>query len=483
MRGPFGGLVGLMMTAPILAWAGEPTECLDALGNFKRGWESWARCRAACKGLDRSRYAWAKEADLLCKRPASSVCGNGRREVGEACDDGNLAAWDGCDPTCRLETGTRCGDGVRNGSEFCDDGNQITGDGCDATCKVERVPEPVVCGDGEEVRPEEECDDGNRIAGDGCDGDCRIEPDCGNSRLDFQEGCDDGNATNGDGCSSDCLLEALPPLVEVSRTLSVNEGQWPQSERLLQQAIAHFNSGDTDRARALIDEVLATEDGRTHPYAHHSKARIEHHRGELEAALAALQRARELASGSGNQIILALTDQLRRAILARNGVVEVHPAPGEDRPAGRIFLELEASTWLSEEDEARFRLVQERLRSQDIELPVTFLLPSGAYLANKVAFAVRSGKVALVDIYLQVPATPESQDTPQILGWSGVAIGAGGYLGFWLAASDAYEDARKAPENAAARDRLDLFSGLAVGSAVLGGTMAITGLVWWLLTD
>lgn len=38
---------------------------------------------------------------------AAPVCGNGAREVGEQCDDGNTAAGDGCSATCALEPAPR----------------------------------------------------------------------------------------------------------------------------------------------------------------------------------------------------------------------------------------------------------------------------------------------------------------------------------------------------------------------------------------
>jgi len=79
---------------------------------------------------------------------AQSVCGNGRVEGGEQCDDGNRFAGDGCTTTCLTEPGYRCagapsactavcGDGIRSFSEFCDDGNTTPGDGCSPTCTVE----------------------------------------------------------------------------------------------------------------------------------------------------------------------------------------------------------------------------------------------------------------------------------------------------------------------------------------------------------
>ena len=66
---------------------------------------------------------------------ASAVCGNGTRELGEGCDDGNTLACDGCSPTCQTEG---CGNGTIECGEECDDGtaNGAPGDPCDATCHV-----------------------------------------------------------------------------------------------------------------------------------------------------------------------------------------------------------------------------------------------------------------------------------------------------------------------------------------------------------
>ena len=79
----------------------------------------------------------------------TNICGDAAIVDGELCDDGNVAAGDGCDELCQVEqnytcTGTPsvctllfCGDGLITGDEQCDDLNSAPGDGCDATCVVE----------------------------------------------------------------------------------------------------------------------------------------------------------------------------------------------------------------------------------------------------------------------------------------------------------------------------------------------------------
>ncbi len=165
-------------------------------------------------------------------------CGDGitQSALGEACDDGNTTAGDGCDAVCTVEAGNvchgtpsvcgpPCGNGFLDAGETCDDGNTTAGDGCDAMCAVEAGNvchgEPSVCGppcgngilDGSET-----CDDGNTAAGDGCSAACTPEPGyacggtpsvcvvpvCGNGTLEPSEVCDDGNTVDGDGCQADC---------------------------------------------------------------------------------------------------------------------------------------------------------------------------------------------------------------------------------------------------------------------------------------
>ena len=481
---------GVAMRWILLVFAGltssgraqTPADCERAVEHFKKGWTRWNACRRACKGLDRSQYPTAREADRVCKPPTPPVCGNGRRETDEECDDGNQVAGDGCDERCRHEIPPRCGDGERNGGEFCDDGNQLSGDGCDATCKLE--PLPIVCGDGNHVPvPEEECDDGNRTPGDGCDADCRIEPDCGNGRLDYGEGCDDGNTLSDDGCSDECRLETLPPLTAIRRGADLNEAQWEQMVAPLSQAIFLFNAGEFRAARRHIGEALDTDIGRSHAYVHYVQARIEHRLNELELALAAAERATNLARPPDDDQVWVLCDALESIIKNDNGWVYFHPPPGEVHQKGRIFLETQAA--LVGSNIERFKLVQERLRSMDSEMPLQLLLPEGRYLANKMAFAVVPGEHTAASVYVQTVINEgEGSDTgPRALLWSGFALGLGGYVGFWAANDSAYEDAKRDPGDAYLRDRMDLFGHLAVGSAVIGGTMALSGLAWWWLTD
>jgi len=124
------------------------------------------------------------------------LCGNGRCDVGEACDDGNTLAGDGCNGLCQIEANcicpnpgepcinlALCGNGVLTSDETCDDGNTVTGDGCTADCSV--IEEGFWC----------------PVPGKPC------LPKCGDSRLVGRETCDDGNSVSGDGCSSICQRE------------------------------------------------------------------------------------------------------------------------------------------------------------------------------------------------------------------------------------------------------------------------------------
>lgn len=127
-------------------------------------------------------------------------CGNGVKEEGEDCDDGNDDDADACTNECKKTP--VCGDGILDEGEFCDDGNTVYGDGCSPDC---RSGGPS-CGNGL-LENDEACDDGNLIPGDGCSPECTFEGDCGNGIVELNEECDDGNEDDFDGCSTECKIQ------------------------------------------------------------------------------------------------------------------------------------------------------------------------------------------------------------------------------------------------------------------------------------
>jgi cysteine-rich repeat protein len=166
------------------------------------------------------------------------ICGDGKVEGSEGCDDGNTMPSDGCSGTCMIENGyfcpfpnapcvPNCGDGiVLAPMEQCDPAVAGTNMAlaCSSTCKYNDgwvcTGSPpschqTVCGDGR-AEGSEGCDDGNTVSGDGCSPSCHLEPNCGaggmctpkcGDGILTNEACDDGNTNNGDGCSATCTLE------------------------------------------------------------------------------------------------------------------------------------------------------------------------------------------------------------------------------------------------------------------------------------
>lgn len=136
--------------------------------------------------------------DAKCSLEEGIACGNNNKEYGEQCDDGNTVGGDGCSEVCKIE-GSLCGNSQTDDDEECDDGNTVNGDGCSAECKSESS----TCGN-QHLDEGEVCDDGNTVNGDGCSANCLSNETCGNKMVDLQEVCDDGNTTSGDGCKDDC---------------------------------------------------------------------------------------------------------------------------------------------------------------------------------------------------------------------------------------------------------------------------------------
>jgi fibro-slime domain-containing protein len=175
-------------------------------------------------------------------RPTGGICGDGKMQRNEGCDDGNTVGEDGCSRICQVENNyecpnegqpcvsiAKCGNGKLTSNETCDDGNTLDDDGCSADCStVEkgfqcRVPgKPCTpkCGDNV-ISGTETCDDGNTKSDDGCSATCHLEigwkctgtptkcskTTCGDGNVEGGEGCDKGDTIPFDGCSEDCQIE------------------------------------------------------------------------------------------------------------------------------------------------------------------------------------------------------------------------------------------------------------------------------------
>ena len=107
---------------------------------------------------------------------AMIVCGNGKLDTGEECDDGNINNTDSCTTKCLW---AKCGDGfVQKPNRYrlveeCDDGNINNTDSCTIKCLWAK------CGDGFVQKPNryrlvEQCDDGNTLDTDACHNSCLI---------------------------------------------------------------------------------------------------------------------------------------------------------------------------------------------------------------------------------------------------------------------------------------------------------------------
>jgi cysteine-rich repeat protein len=146
-----------------------------------------------CSGSDQTGDAGASN--------GVAVCGNARIEIGEECDDGNVADSDACTSICTL---ARCGDGLISVGEDCDDGNAVNDDDCNNECASNEID----CNHDGEVQEPEECDDGNQVNTDECTNQCRM-PFCGDGIVQphLDETCDDGNNEVNDDCPNTCMGE------------------------------------------------------------------------------------------------------------------------------------------------------------------------------------------------------------------------------------------------------------------------------------
>ena len=211
--------------------AGE--ECdLGAQNSSLRG--SGASCRSDCRlprcgdGVNDQR----PECDSLPTNDPPTTCGNGRLDVGEACDQGEantndpaVGAYDSEHITCRTDCQfARCGDGILDLEERCDDGNIevepcLYGEEscmvCGSECLFIQSNDTSYCGDGE-IDPSEQCDSLPTDNQTFCDSSCRfLDINCGDGDLDPNEECDDNNVLDGDGCSFECLSECSNGILDL----------------------------------------------------------------------------------------------------------------------------------------------------------------------------------------------------------------------------------------------------------------------------
>lgn len=205
-------------------------------------------CSSQCKIIQSTPKPSAPSKPSQPSQPAGPVCGNGKVESAEECDEGakNGKPNSTCSSTCTNQAKPaapaaepRCGDGTQDAGEECDDGDKnsdVSPNACRTNCKR------PFCGDFIQDS-NEECDngDGNSnlfgdtcrtncilpYCGDGildsneeCDSSLTCQPNCrngiavgscGNAKIENGEKCDDGNRTSGDGCSRFCQLEELKP--------------------------------------------------------------------------------------------------------------------------------------------------------------------------------------------------------------------------------------------------------------------------------
>ena len=137
------------------------------------------------------------------------LCGNGKVDDGEDCDDGpnNGAPGSPCRSDCTFavpEDKDFCGDGKVSGSEVCDDGDN---NGKYGFCKSDCSGKGPHCGDGIK-NGSETCDDGKNNGQYGyCKSNCSGKgPYCGDGIKNGSEICDDGANNGQEGyCHADCL--------------------------------------------------------------------------------------------------------------------------------------------------------------------------------------------------------------------------------------------------------------------------------------
>lgn len=152
----------------------------------------------------------------MCAAP--SICGNGRQEFREVCDDdGNPS--EACGIHCRLGNGAPCTGNRQCESLLCKD-SACKACVRDSECESNQCIDGMcadLCGNGQVDRGEE-CDSGGSnsdVEPDRCRTDCS-NPACGDGLSDSSEQCDDGNVVSGDGCDRFCRIEVTGVAIDIN---------------------------------------------------------------------------------------------------------------------------------------------------------------------------------------------------------------------------------------------------------------------------
>jgi cysteine-rich repeat protein len=137
------------------------------------------------------------------------VCGNGLREAGEECDDGNASDADACDTSCRRT----CGDGVVQPTETCDVAIASGPGSCPTSCApADPCVRGTLSGAGScwalcsfTMRTSSATGDGCCLPGDWReeDGDCPTSS-CGSGTVESWERCDTAIASGAGTCPMAC---------------------------------------------------------------------------------------------------------------------------------------------------------------------------------------------------------------------------------------------------------------------------------------
>jgi fibro-slime domain-containing protein len=140
-------------------------------------------------------------------------CGDAKMTADELCDDGNTNDGDGCSSTCQVEPGYDCPTlGEPCIKSVCGNGKREVGETCDCGTDEDNLPDGCKAVNGLFYGDPENP---------GCSKTCTSEPkclddkgktqacssSCGDGNIDPGEDCDDGNANSGDGCSEECKFE------------------------------------------------------------------------------------------------------------------------------------------------------------------------------------------------------------------------------------------------------------------------------------